>query len=53
MLISDTCRQASRRSNRPGTGSAPWSRSYFAASRGGAPLPIVRQYIENQERPVD
>lgn len=33
--------------------SAPvlWSRSYFVASCGGAPLAIVRQYIEQQEAP--
>lgn len=29
-----------------------WSRSYFAGSCGGAPLTAVRQYIENQQRPV-
>ncbi|MGP4013018.1 IS200/IS605 family transposase [Streptomyces sp. 4N124] len=29
-----------------------WSRSYFAGSCGGAPLTVVRQYIENQRRPV-
>ncbi|MFF2206083.1 transposase, partial [Streptomyces sp. NPDC058145] len=29
-----------------------WSRSYFAASCGGAPLSAVRQYIEGQKRPV-
>lgn len=28
-----------------------WSPSYFAASCGGAPLAIVKQYIENQKRP--
>lgn len=28
-----------------------WSPSYFAASCGGAPLSIVRQYIEQQRRP--
>jgi putative transposase len=27
-----------------------WSPSYFAASCGGAPIAIVRQYIENQRR---
>ena len=27
-----------------------WSPSYFAASCGGAPLSIIRQYIENQRR---
>ncbi|MEU6010958.1 IS200/IS605 family transposase [Streptomyces sp. NPDC047453] len=29
-----------------------WSPSYFAASCGGAPLSIIRQYIEQQKRPV-
>jgi putative transposase len=29
-----------------------WSPSYFAASCGGAPLTIVRQYIEQQRRPA-
>lgn len=29
-------------------GGALWSPSYFAASCGGAPLGIIRQYIENQ-----
>ncbi|MET8783566.1 transposase [Streptomyces sp. NPDC004589] len=29
-----------------------WSPSYFCASCGGAPLLIVRQYIEQQERPL-
>lgn len=28
-----------------------WSPSYFAASCGGAPLAVVREYIENQKRP--
>jgi putative transposase len=28
-----------------------WSPSYLAASAGGAPLPIIRAYIENQRRP--
>lgn len=32
-------------------GSALWSPSYFAGSCGGAPIDLVRQYIENQERP--
>jgi REP-associated tyrosine transposase len=30
----------------------PWSGSYFAGSVGGAPLSVVRQYIEQQNRPV-
>jgi putative transposase len=29
-----------------------WSRSYFAASCGGAPLAIIKQYIENQRTPL-
>lgn len=29
-----------------------WSGSYFAGSVGGAPLSILRQYIEQQDRPV-
>jgi putative transposase len=29
-----------------------WSPSYFAASCGGAPLTIIRQYIEQQNRPL-
>ena len=29
-----------------------WSASYFAASCGGAPLSIIRQYVENQRRPT-
>ncbi|WP_330279279.1 IS200/IS605 family transposase [Streptomyces sp. NBC_00056] len=29
-----------------------WSGSYFAGSRGGAPLTVVKQYIENQQRPT-
>jgi putative transposase len=28
-----------------------WSPSYFAASCGGGPLSILRQYIEQQNRP--
>ena len=28
-----------------------WSRSYFAASCGGAPLEIIRQYVEQQATP--
>lgn len=30
---------------------ALWSPSYFAGSVGGAPISVVRQYIEQQERP--
>ena len=28
-----------------------WSPSYFASSCGGAPISIVRQYIEQQQTP--
>ncbi len=28
-----------------------WSRSYFASSCGGAPIEIVRKYIENEKTP--
>lgn len=30
-----------------------WSPSYFAGSCGGAPIDIVRKYIENQKSPRD
>ncbi|MET8006449.1 IS200/IS605 family transposase [Nonomuraea glycinis] len=29
-----------------------WSGSYFAGSAGGAPLTVVKQYIEQQNQPV-
>ncbi|WP_079048271.1 IS200/IS605 family transposase [Streptomyces hirsutus] len=29
-----------------------WSPSYFAASAGGAPLSVVKEYIEQQKRPL-
>ncbi|MET7922225.1 transposase, partial [Streptomyces avermitilis] len=28
-----------------------WSPSYFAASCGGAPLSVIKEYIDNQKRP--
>lgn len=28
-----------------------WSPSYFAGSCGGAPLTVIRQYVENQQTP--
>lgn len=34
-----------------GDGLALWSRSYFAASVGGAPIEILKQYIEQQDTP--
>jgi len=33
-------------------GGALWSPSYFAGSCGGAPLAIIRQYIEQQKIPA-
>ena len=32
-------------------GGALWSPSYFAGSCGGAPISIIRQYIEQQQTP--
>jgi putative transposase len=29
-----------------------WSGSYFAGSAGGAPITVLRQYIEQQDRPA-
>ncbi|BBE51052.1 Transposase [Ferriphaselus amnicola] len=29
-----------------------WSPSYFASSCGGAPISIIKQYIEQQESPI-
>nr|AYP71327.1 transposase IS200-like protein [Nonomuraea sp.] len=29
-----------------------WSGSYFAGSVGGAPIRVLRQYIEQQNRPI-
>ena len=29
-----------------------WSPSYFAGSCGGAPISIIKQYIQNQEKPL-
>jgi len=31
---------------------ALWSRSYFAASVGGAPIEILKQYIQQQKAPM-
>jgi putative transposase len=28
-----------------------WSRSYFVASCGGAPLSVIKQYIQQQDAP--
>jgi len=30
----------------------PWSGSYLAGSAGGAPITVLRQYIEQQNRPA-
>jgi putative transposase len=40
------------RVNRASMHSHLWSPSYFAASCGGAPLNIIRQYIKRQQRPA-
>lgn len=32
-------------------GKALWSPSYFAGSCGGASLDVIKQYIQDQERP--
>ena len=32
-------------------GNALWSPSYFAGSCGGAPLEVIRQYIQQQQTP--
>ena len=32
-------------------GNALWSPSYFAGSCGGAPIAVIRQYIEQQRHP--
>jgi putative transposase len=45
-----------RQKNYPGIrkklwGGALWSPSYFAASCGGAPIAVIRQYIEQQQTP--
>ncbi len=40
------------RINRIGTGSVFWPRAYVAASCGGAPRTVIRQYIEQQKRPL-
>jgi len=29
-----------------------WSPSYFTGSVGGAPLSVLKQYIEQQDRPI-
>ena len=41
------------RINRAITHGHPWSPSYSSASCGGVPLAIVRQYIEQQKRPLE
>ena len=33
-------------------GGSLWSPSYFAGSCGGAPLTVIKQYIENQKTPT-
>ncbi|MGC5021990.1 transposase [Micromonospora sp. DT47] len=51
------CRLSLRHRNRGGATLRPlrsplmWSASYFAGSVGGAPLTVLRQYIEQQNQP--
>ena len=33
-------------------GNQLWSPSYFAGSCEGAPISVIKQYIENQQRPI-
>ena len=45
-----------RKNNYPSTrkklwAGALWSPSYFAGSCGGAPIVVIRQYIEQQQTP--
>lgn len=35
-----------------GVSSRMWSPSYFAGTCGGAPLSVIRQYIEQQQSPI-
>ena len=44
--------QYTGRSNPARTNGHFWSPSYLAASCGGAPLTIIRQYIEQQQHPA-
>ena len=44
--------QYTGRSNRARTNGHFWSPSYLAASCGGAPLTIIRQYTEQQQHPA-
>lgn len=37
--------------NDPTKGGVLWSPSYFAGSVGGAPIEVLKQYIEQQNRP--
>ena len=30
-----------------------WTGAYFVTSSGGAPLEVLKQYIENQDSPID
>ena len=41
-----------RRCNRAQMHGHFWTPPYFAVSAGGAPLSIIKQYIENQDRPL-
>ncbi|MCL6095543.1 MAG: transposase, partial [Actinobacteria bacterium] len=30
-----------------------WSRSYYIGTAGGAPLSVIREYVESQRRPPE
>jgi putative transposase len=44
--------QYTARVNQARTNGHSWSPYYLAAPCGGAPLPVIRQYIEQQQRPT-
>jgi putative transposase len=54
--LKGVCSRLIRQKNDPSVrrklwGGALWSPSYFAGSCGGAPIAIIRQYIEQQQTP--
>jgi putative transposase len=54
--LKGVCSRLIRQKNDPNIrrklwGGSLWSPSYFAASCGGAPIAVIRQYIEQQRTP--
>lgn len=47
LLRKDFAKELAKVYNKP----VLWSRTYFVTSCGGAPLSVIKQYIEQQERP--